>query len=141
MWIQQTEYSKDFRSHIDNLDEIIMRLREANLKLHPDKCKFLFRQVKYLGYKISEKGTEASDEKTEVVRKFDSPKNTKQIKQFLGLTGYFRDFIKGYADLVTPMTDPLRKNISFVWSLHTSPCGEAPSSSHEALRRDIIALP
>ena len=47
-----------------------MRLREANLKLHPDKCKFMSRQVKYLGYKISEKETEPSDEKTEVVRKF-----------------------------------------------------------------------
>ena len=93
-----------------------MRLREANLKMHPDKCKFMHRQVQYLGYKISQQGTEPSDDKVEVVKKFESPKNTTEIKQFLGLTGYFRDFIKGYAEAATPMTELLKKDTPFIWS-------------------------
>ena len=61
-------FSKDFESHLDNLEQVFDRLRGANLKLHPEKCKFMFREVKYLGYRISEKGTEPSKEKTEVAR-------------------------------------------------------------------------
>ena len=77
-------YSKDYRSHLDNLDQVFMRIREANLKMHPEKCKFMHRQIEYLGCKISQQGTEPSDDKAEVVRKFESPKNTKESKQFWG---------------------------------------------------------
>ena len=81
-----------------------------------EKCRFMLREVKYLGYTISEKGTEPSVEKTEVVRKFQSPKNAKEIKQLLGLTGYFRDFIEGYLKLLTPLTNLLKKNIPYNWT-------------------------
>ena len=127
-------YSKDYRSHLDNLDQVFMRLREANLKMHPDKCKFMHRQVKYLGYKISQQGTEPSDDKVEVVKKFESPKNTTEIKQFLGLTGYFRDFIKGYAEAATPMTELLKKDTPFVW---TKECEE----SFQLLKQRLISIP
>ena len=73
-------YSKTVKQHMWNLEQIFDRLRKANLKLHPGKCKFLYKQVKYLGFKISETGTEPSDEKTEVVKAFEPPKTQKQIK-------------------------------------------------------------
>ena len=75
----------------------------------------MFRQVKNLGHRISEKGTETSAEKTEVSCNFKTPTSAKQIKQFLGLTGYFRDFIEGYSEISTPLTALLRKNVSFEW--------------------------
>ena len=76
----------------------------------------MFRQVKYLGYRISEKGTKPSVEKTEVVCNFKTPTSLREIKQSLGITGFFRDFIEGYSEISTPLTALLRKNIIFEWT-------------------------
>ena len=69
-----------------------------------------------------------------MVKKFESPKNTIEIKQFLGLTGYFRDFIKGYAEAATPMTELLKKDTPFIWS---KDCEE----SFQLLKRNLISSP
>ena len=127
-------FSRDFQSHLDNQEQIFQRLPDANLKMHPEKCRFMFKQLTYLGYKISEKGREPLDEKTEAVKSFESPKNTKQIKQFLGLTGYFRDFIEGYSDISTPLTALLKKNTPFKW---TQECEDA----FQLLKEKLISSP
>ena len=76
----------------------------------------MFRRVKYLGNRISEKGTEPSTEKTKAVRNFKTPGCAREDKQFLGITGYFRDFIEGYYDISPLLTTLLRKTVTFEWT-------------------------
>ena len=126
--------SRDFRSHLDNLEQVSDRLWDVNLKLQPDKCKLMFREVKYLGYKILEKGTEPLTEKTHVVRTFKTSSNAKEIKQFLGSTGYFRDFIPRYSEISTPLTALLCKNVTFEW---TAKC----KGAFQMLKQKLITAP
>ena len=102
--------------------------------LHPGKCKFMYKQVKYLGFKISEAGTEPSDEKTEVVKAFETPKTQKDIKAFLGLTGYFRRFIKDYAEIAAPLNGLLKKNEPFNWSKECQ-------TSFETMKDKLVSSP
>ena len=70
----------------------------------------------YLGYKISEKGIEPSDEKIAVIKKITSLSSPKEVKAFLGLTGYFRRFVDGYAHAATPLNALLKKDTKFQWT-------------------------
>lgn len=80
-------FSVDMREHSRRLREVFNRLRTHNLKLNPAKCEFLSKEVIYLGHKISENGVQPDERKVISVKNFPIPKNVKDIKPFLGLTG------------------------------------------------------
>jgi len=91
-------YASSLEQHERKYNLLMERLREANLKLQPDKCKFLRTEVTYLGHVISKDEVKPDPKKLEAVRQFPRPKTPKNIKQFLagltGLTGYYRRFIE-----------------------------------------------
>ena len=87
-------FSATFDDHIARLRNIFARLRHAELKLKPSKCIFLHRKVDFLGHIISPEGVLPNPDKVSLVRKFPNPTTPKQIKQFLGLCGYYRRFLK-----------------------------------------------
>ena len=88
------------------------RLREANLKLQLEKCEFLKHKVSYLGHVLSEEGLNSDPRKIEAVKLFPQPKNMKNVRQFLGLSGYYHRFIKNFAQIAKPLTRLLQKNIT-----------------------------
>lgn len=108
-------YASSLDEHTIKLSKIFQRLRQNNLKLQPDKCEFLKREVAYLGHVISEDGVRPNPIKIEAIKNFPRPQNQKSIKSFLGLVGYYRKFIKNFAQLAKPMTLLLKKDISFEW--------------------------
>lgn len=79
------------------------------------KCTFAVSQVEYLGHVISDKGVATDPAKIEAMKEWPMPKNVKQSRGFLGLTRYYRRFIKGYAVITKPLNAVLKKN-SFEWS-------------------------
>ena len=81
---------------MDSINKIFKRLQENNLKIQLNKCEFFKKETAFLGYIITIDGVKPNPKKIECVRKFPIPATTKQIKQFLGLTGYYRKFIKDY---------------------------------------------
>ncbi|CAG4993531.1 unnamed protein product [Colias eurytheme] len=109
-------YSHDLSSHIHKLRLIFEALREHNLKLQPDKCEFLRREVAYLGHTITDKGVSPNPDKVKAVISYPIPKNPKDIKSFLGLVGYYRKFIKDFSKITKPLTSLLRKDVEFNWS-------------------------
>lgn len=115
-------FSEDMREHGKRLREVFNRLRAHNLKLNPAKCEFLSKEVIYLGHKISENGVQPDERKVISVKNFPIPKNVKDIKSFLGLTGYYRNFIPDYSKISKPLTNLLKKDIKFEWS---NICNEA----------------
>ena len=100
----------------ENIDKIRMVLKEAErngLKFKWKKCKFLQKEVVYLGLLIKNGCISPDVEKCEAIRRFPVPENIKKLQSFLGLTGYFRKFVKDYAILTKPLSDMLRKNSEF----------------------------
>ena len=97
--------SSTFEAHLENLQKVFDRLREVGLKLKPNKCHFLQKEIKFLGHKVSEKGIGPDESKIEKIKAFPIPRNAKEVKSFLGLSGYYRRFIKNYATISHPLTE------------------------------------
>jgi len=110
-------YARSLKEHEVKFNRLMARLREANLKLQPDKCEFLRKEVAYLGHIISEEGVKPDPHKIKAVINFPAPRNPKNIKQFLGLVGYYRRFIPQFSKIAKPLTDLLKKNRPFKWEL------------------------
>lgn len=101
---------KDLKTHIENLAKILKRLSDFNLKIQLDKCEFMRRETEFLGHVITQEGIKPDQEKIRKILDWKLPENQKQIKQFLGLSGYYRRFIKDYSKIVKPMTQYLKKD-------------------------------
>lgn len=103
-------FSTSLQEHMNSIRLIFARLQEANLKIQLDKSEFLKKETEFLGHIITTEGVKPNPKKIECVVNFPIPKTTKQIKQFLGLTGYYRKFIKDYSSIAKPMTKCLKKD-------------------------------
>lgn len=86
-------YVNSIENNAEKLKSIFQRLKENNLKLQPNKCEFMRYEVNYLGHVITKDGVLPDPNKTKVIEQFPVPKNTKDIKSFLGLVVYYRRFI------------------------------------------------
>ena len=86
-------FSKTKEEHLQHLEIIFQRLREAGLKLKWSKCSFIKLHIEYLGHVISENGIEPMPDKLSAIKEMPAPRSPKEIKQFLGLVGYYRKFI------------------------------------------------
>ena len=102
-------YSPDMETHLKHLRILFMRLREADLKLKEIKCNFLKKHIQYLGHIVSGKGITPMPEKLACIKEMPAPKTPKEIKQFLGLVGYYRKFIPRFSDLDETFECPYQK--------------------------------
>ena len=109
-------YAKTLKEHEKLFDEVMNCLRKSCWKLEPKKCEILQRDVTYLGHIISANGLNPDPKKIQAVREFPKLKNVKSVRQFLGLAGYHRQFIKDFERLAKPLTSLLKKNEAFCWS-------------------------
>lgn len=100
----------NLQNHIENLDKILKRLSDFNLKIQLDKCEFLKKETEFLGHIITPEGIKPNPDKIEKITNWKLPASQKEIKQFLGLTGYYRRFIRDYAKLAKPLTKKLKKD-------------------------------
>ena len=108
-------YSNDLNEHIVRITNVFKRFRQHNLKLQPDKCEFLRKEVTYLGHCITERGLKPDQRLIEKVKNFPVPKSTKDVKIFHGLVNYYRRFIDNFSKIAKPLTNLLKKNTPFKW--------------------------
>jgi len=85
------------------LEQVFYQLQFANLKLNPKKCSFLKKEIKYLGYVISEKGVSTDEEKISSVKNWPIPRTKKQVRSFLGFCSYYRKFVKDFSLIAKPL--------------------------------------
>ena len=109
-------YSNTLEKHEIKFNNLAERLRKANLHLQPDKCEFLRPEVEYLGHIIDKNGVRPDPRKITAVKNFPVPKTQKNIKQFLGLAGYYRRFLDGFSKIASPLNQLLKKDIPFNWT-------------------------
>lgn len=96
-------FSPDFDSHVQHLEEVFERLHQHGLKLQPRKCHLFQQKVTYLGHVISEAGVATDPSKTAAVRDWPVPQTVKQVKSFLGFSGYYRRFIPAFSKIAAPL--------------------------------------
>ena len=127
-------HSPDIETHLQHIRILFQRLRKADLKLKDSKCNYFKTHVQYLGHLVSGKGIKPLPEKLESVKKMPAPTTPKEIKQFLGLVGYYRKFIPRFADIARPMTNLTRQDTPFEWTIQCQ-------ASFEMLKDALITSP
>ena len=123
-------FSKNVEEHIEHLKQVFDRLRAANLKLKPSKSCFASTLVSYLGVDIDKNGVHVCESKIKPVKTYPIPRNVHDIKVFLGFAGFYRRFIKGYSKITAPLTNLLKKDVPFKFTVD---CEESFEKLKEAL--------
>ncbi|GFQ65885.1 retrovirus-related Pol polyprotein from transposon 17.6 [Trichonephila clavata] len=121
---------RDFEEHLSNLRKVLEKLKQANLKLNPDKCNLFHREVSYLGHIISAEGVRTDPRKVAAVKEWSQPRNVHELRRFLGLCTYYRRFVKGFSLITKPLHRLTEHKRPFIW---TEECEVAFTSLKEAL--------
>ncbi|CAM4608181.1 unnamed protein product [Leuciscus chuanchicus] len=104
-------YSGDWQRHMQHLRAVLKTLRRAGLTANPKKCAVGRVEVRYLGFHLGHGQVRPQIDKTAAVATCPRPKTKKEVRQFLGLAGYYRRFVPNYSDLASPLTDLTKKEV------------------------------
>ena len=91
-------FSQNEEDHLKHIEIIFKKLKKADLKLKESKCDFFKKEIHYLGHLISVSSIQPLPEKLDSIRNMPKPRSPKEIKQFLGLTSYYRKFVPRFSD-------------------------------------------
>ncbi|KAJ9553660.1 hypothetical protein OSB04_017705 [Centaurea solstitialis] len=121
-------YSRSKEDHEQHLRIILELLKEQKLYAKFSKCEFWIREVQFLGHVVGEKGIHVDPAKVEAVKKWQSPKTPTEIRQFLGLAGYYRRFIENFSRIAKPLTE------KFIW-------GTLQEEAFQTLKKKLCNAP
>ena len=107
---------KTKEEHIENLRNVLSRLRQAGLRLNKSKCLFFQKSLEYLGHPISKEGIRPTEERVKCVLNAPPPQNKQQLQSFLGLMTYNAKFLPSLSHVLHPLNSLLRKNVKWKWS-------------------------
>ena len=132
-------FATNLEEHGKKFRRLMKRLDDANLTIEPSKCQFLQREASFLGHIAGNGKIRPDPKKIEAVRNFPVPTSKKKIKQFLGLEGYYRRFVKGFAKIAWPLSNLLKEHDHtgkqpFVW-------GEAQQQAFEKVKDALCSKP
>ena len=127
-------FSKDETQHAVHLESVLQRLQDRKLYAKISKCEFFKTEIEFLGHIVSARGLEMTQEKVQAILDWPVPTNVSEVRSFVGLCGWYRSFIRLYADLAAPLTDLTRGNVRFIWT-------QAQQDAFEAIKRKVISAP
>lgn len=126
--------TKDVPTHLDTLSQVLSCFAKAGLTLKLEKCTFLRSQIKFLGHRVDRDGIHTLDDKVRAVTNFPTPSNADQIRSFIGLAGFYRQFIKDFSKIAQPLTVMLKKDAPFTWN-------ETQQTAFDTLKRALSTAP
>lgn len=126
-------YSPTVQQHLHHLQLTLQLLQDNQYYAKATKCLFGQTQISFLGHVVSVEGIDVDPEKIQAVLEWPIPTNVKELRGFLGLTGYYRRFVKNYGVIARPLTDLTQKN-GFQWSLHAE-------TAFQKLKQVLISVP
>ena len=133
-------FGGSFQQHLERLKTVFLHLKKAGMKLKPSKCHFMRSEVCYLGHVVSRGGIQADPEKIQAMVSHPVPNDIKELRQFLGLTNYYRRFIKDYSKIAEPLHKLTRKSAGgYKWSADCQ--GAFESIKIAAYQSSNISLP
>lgn len=108
-------FSNTFDEHLQRLRAVLQAITNAGLTLKPTKCRFGYRELKFLGHIVSSEGIRPDPQKTDAVAAFPTPTDKKTIRQFLGLCAYYRRFIRNFSRVAAPLNYLTKESVAFEW--------------------------
>ncbi|GJY37402.1 putative reverse transcriptase domain-containing protein [Tanacetum coccineum] len=127
-------YSKNKQEHEEHLKQILELLKKEELYAKFSKCEFWIPKVQFLGHVIDSEGIHVDPAKIESIKDWTSPKSPTEIRQFLGLAGYYRRFIEGFSKIAKPMTKLTQKKVKFEW-------GDKQEAAFQLLKQKLCSAP
>ncbi|GJR90019.1 putative reverse transcriptase domain-containing protein [Tanacetum coccineum] len=127
-------YSKNKKEHEEHLKLILELLKKEELYAKFSKCEFWIPKVQFLGHVIDSEGIHVDPAKIESIKDWTSPKSPTEIRQFLGLAGYYRRFIEGFSKIAKPMTKLTQKKVKFEW-------GDKQEAAFQLLKQKLCSAP
>ena len=128
-------FAKDLEEHGKKFRRLMKRLDNANLTIEPTKCQFLRKEPNFLGHIAGNGNIRPDPKKIEAMSNYPIPSNVKKVKQFLGLVGYYRRFIKNFAKIAMPLSKLLRNHgRDFKWE-------KEQHEAFETLRKKLCEQP
>ncbi|GJW02028.1 reverse transcriptase domain-containing protein [Tanacetum coccineum] len=127
-------YSKNKQEHEEHLKQILELLKKEELYAKFSKCEFWIPKVQFLGHVIDSEGIHVDPAKIESIKDWASPKSPTEIRQFLGLAGYYRRFIEWFSKIAKPMTKLTQKKIKFEW-------GDKQEAAFQLLKQKLCSAP
>jgi len=127
-------YSRGFSQHLMDLEETLKLLSAAGLKLNSEKCSFATTTINFLGFTITPEGVQPDRNKVTAISETPVPQSVKEVRRFLGATGFFRKHIQGYATLPAPLHLLLKKGQPWKW-------GEDQQEACNDLKEHLVSAP
>ncbi|GKE54263.1 putative reverse transcriptase domain-containing protein, partial [Tanacetum coccineum] len=127
-------YSKNKKEHEEHLKAILELLKKEELYAKFSKCEFWIPKVQFLGHVIDSQGIHVDPAKIEFIKDWVSPKTPTEIRQFLGLDGYYRRFIEGFSKIVKSMTKLTQKGVKFDW-------GDKEEAAFQLIKQKLCSGP
>ena len=97
-------FHKDWKSHVETVELVLARLREVNLGVRPKKCAVAFNSVEFLGHIVGNDQIKTNPKLIQKIEDASRPTTKKQVRALLGLTGFYREYIPHYSDVVLHLT-------------------------------------
>jgi hypothetical protein len=126
-------YSKHWDEHIQHLRQVFDVLSVQKFYVKPSKCLFGAREVDYLGHIVSQDGVRVDNRKIDAMQSWPSPKMITELRGFLGLTGYYRKFVRNYGLIAAPLMNLLKKG-NFGWT-------PAAAAAFDQLKNAMVTTP
>ena len=132
-------FGKSVPEALMHLEEVLTRLSEFGLQLKAKKCTFMQTEVAFLGHIVGRTGLACDQEKLSAVRNWHEPNRVKAVRQFVGFVGYYRQFVKNFAELADPLVALTRKGVPFMWGSDQQKSFDAPKAC--LLSAPILGFP
>ena len=127
-------YSKTKEEHAEHLKKVLELLRNEKLYGKFSKCEFWLEEVHFLGHVVNKDGIQVDPSKIDSVKNWRTPETPTEVRQFLGLAGYYRRFIENFSKVALPLTQLTQKDRPYVW-------GEKQEKAFQVLKHKLCNAP
>ncbi|GBG64190.1 hypothetical protein CBR_g40890 [Chara braunii] len=132
-------FSRTVEEHAQHVDKVLPLLRQLKYKINVEKCEFGRTRILYLGHEVSADGIRPEDAKVASIRDWPRPQSVTEVRSFLGMCGYYRNFVKNYSTIASPLTDLTRHDTPRDW---TDECEAAfKRLKHALTHHEVLMVP
>ena len=126
-------FTETMEEHVQVLQDVCSRLEAAGIRLNPEKCRFAQSEVTFLGHRISKGKICPAMDNVEAIKCYKRPTSVKEVQRFVGMCGYFRQFVPNFSVRAVGLTDLTRQD-KFQWT-------EAAERSFQDLKEAMVSYP
>ncbi|GBG93512.1 hypothetical protein CBR_g72526 [Chara braunii] len=132
-------FSKFVEEHAQHVEKVLSLLRQHKYKVNLEKCEFGRTKILYLGHEVSAEGIRPEDAKVASIRDWPRPQAVTEVRSFLGMCGYYRNFVKNYSTVASPLTDLTRLDTPWDWSDECE--GAFKRLKHALMNHEVLMVP